>query len=176
MRLTKSTIQRAQYTGNGQSRDVRWDDLLPGFGVRIYPSGRKAFVLSYRIGLKKRLMALGDFDSLGLSLDEFRRRARRELSKVEEGKDPLEEKRRTVQARTFGDLLDRYINEYAKRRKRTWKKDERRFELYIPKSWRSRKAVHITYSDVSDLHAKVGDRGAPYEANRLIEILRKAFN
>jgi integrase len=144
--------------------------------MRVYPSGRKAFVLSYRIGTKKRLMALGDFDILGPSLDEFRKRARRELSKVEEGKDPLEEKRRNVEAKTFGDLLDKYIKEYAKRRKKTWRKDQRRFELYIPNDWRSRKADHITYSDISDLHNKIGERGAPYEANRLVEILRKAFN
>lgn len=176
MRLTKSTIERAKYDGDGTARDVRWDDAVPGFGVRVYPSGRKAFVLSYRVGTKKRLMALGDFDALGPSLDEFRKRARRELNKVEEGKDPLEEKRRAVQAKTFGDLLDRYIQEYAKRRKKTWKKDERRFELYVPKDWRSRKAANITYSDISDLHSKIGDHGAPYEANRLVEILRKAFN
>jgi integrase len=176
MRLTKSTIERVKYEGSDGSRDVRWDDAMPGFGIRIYPSGRKAFVLSYRIGTKKRLMALGDFDPLGPSLDEFRKRARRELNKLEEGKDPLEEKKRIVQAKTFGDLLDRYINDYAKRRKKTWMKDQRRFELYIPKEWRNRKAGHITYTDISDLHSKIGDRGAPYEANRLVEVLRKAFN
>src|SRR5262249_19208058 len=130
----------------------------------------------YWFGTTKRLMVLGDFDPLGPSLDTFRKRARRELNKLEEGKDPLEEKKRIVQAGTFGDLLDRYINEYAKRRKKTWKKDQRRFELYIPKDWRSRKASHVTYSDISDLHSKIGDRGAPYEANRLVEVLRKVFN
>jgi integrase len=176
MRLNKSTIERAKYEGDGASRDARWDDAVPGFGVRIYPSGRKAFVLSYRIGTKKRLMALGDFDRLGPGLDEFRKRARRELNKLEEGKDPLEEKKRIVQAKTFGDLLDKYINDYAKRRKKTWKKDQRQFELHIPKDWRSRKAGHITYSDISDLHAKVGECGSPYSANRLVEALRKAFN
>jgi hypothetical protein len=176
MRLTKAIIERAKYRGDGTSRDVRWDDAVPGFGVRIYPSGRKAFVLSYRIGAKKHLMALGDFDPLGLSFDEFRKRARRELNKVEEGRDPLEEKKRINHAKTFGELLDKYIAEYAKRRKKTWRKDKRRFELYVPTSWRSRKAAHITFNDVSDLHRRIGERGAPYEANRLVEILRKTFN
>jgi len=187
MRLTKSVIQGLRYAGRLArskkapakeywTRDVRWDDEIPAFGVRVYPSGRKAFVLFYRHGAKQRLIALGDFDPHGASLDEFRKRARRELNKVEEGKDPLEEKRRITQAKTFGDLLDRYINDYAKQRKKTWKKDQRRFELYVPKDWRSRKAGHITFEDISDLHRRVGDRGAPYEANRLIEILRKAFN
>jgi integrase len=187
MHLTKSVIQGLRYEGRlvpskkdpakkYWTRDVRWDDEVPAFGVRVFPSDLKVFVLFYRHGPKQRFIKLGDFDPRGPSLDEFRKRARRELNQVEEGRDPLEEKRRVTQAKTFGDLLDRYINEYAKRRKKTWKKDQRRFQLYIPKEWRSRKAGHITFDDISDLHRRVGDRGAPYEANRLVEVLRKAFN
>jgi hypothetical protein len=41
--------------------DVRWDDAVTGLGLRVYPSGKKAFVLSYRAGGRKRLMALGPF-------------------------------------------------------------------------------------------------------------------
>ena len=174
-RLTKSDIGRWVYRGDGKSRDVRWDDAVPGFGVRIYPSGRKAFVLSYRFGQRKRLMALGDFDALGPGLDEFRKRARRQLTALEDGIDPLEERRRVVQAKTFSELLDRYITDHAKRHKKTWAKDQRRLAVHIPKEWRARKASAITYDDIADLHRRIGDR-APYEANRLIEILRKAFN
>ena len=47
--------------GDGVSRDVRWDASLPGFGVRIYPSGKKTFVLSYREAGRKRLMTLGAY-------------------------------------------------------------------------------------------------------------------
>lgn len=49
--------------GDGVSRDVRWDASLPGFGVRIYPSGKKTFVLSYREAGRKRLMTLGAYGS-----------------------------------------------------------------------------------------------------------------
>ena len=48
MRQTKKAIDSFQYEGDGKSRDVRWDSSLPGFGVRIYPTGQKSFVLSYR--------------------------------------------------------------------------------------------------------------------------------
>lgn len=45
MKLTIKAIKAFKCEGGW---DVRWDDDLPGFGVRIYPSGKKAFVLSYR--------------------------------------------------------------------------------------------------------------------------------
>ncbi len=47
-KLTKRNIDDAHYEGDGGSRDVRWDTSMPGFGLRVYPSGRKSLVLSYR--------------------------------------------------------------------------------------------------------------------------------
>ncbi|MEJ2566726.1 MAG: hypothetical protein P8164_12705 [Gammaproteobacteria bacterium] len=48
MKLTKRYIDSVGYQGTAGSRDVRWDALLPSFGIRIYPNGKKACVLSYR--------------------------------------------------------------------------------------------------------------------------------
>jgi len=72
-KLTKRAIDELIYAGDGTSRDVRWDALLPGFGVRVYPSGKKAFVLSYREAGRKRLMTLGAYGPL--TLDQARDRA-----------------------------------------------------------------------------------------------------
>ena len=47
IRLNKRTIDAFRCEGKDGSRDVRWDTALPGFGVRIYPTGRKAFLISY---------------------------------------------------------------------------------------------------------------------------------
>ena len=53
VKLTEKTIQKMRYEGAENSRDVRWDEEVRGFGVRIYPSGRKCFVLSYRFNNRK---------------------------------------------------------------------------------------------------------------------------
>ena len=67
MNLTKALIDAATYTGSSHcgadgrtkwSRCVLWDDAVRGLGLRITPAGKKTFVLSYRIGNRKRQMAL----------------------------------------------------------------------------------------------------------------------
>ena len=50
-KLTKRTIEALA------PRDVdyiAWDNDIPGFGVRVMPSGRKSFVLQYRTGRRPR--------------------------------------------------------------------------------------------------------------------------
>lgn len=44
--LTKRDCDAATYTGASNGRCVVWDRDPPGFGLRVFPSGRKAFVLS----------------------------------------------------------------------------------------------------------------------------------
>ncbi len=64
MHLTKRVIESLTYLGPAPRRDVRWDDLMPGFGVRVCPSGRKAFVLSFRPQGRKRMNTIGYFGVL----------------------------------------------------------------------------------------------------------------
>ena len=56
MGLTKKAIDAARYRGKGAH--YLWDDELAGFGVRIYPSGRKAFVVTYRVKVFQTIQSL----------------------------------------------------------------------------------------------------------------------
>ena len=169
MKLTIKAIKSFKYAGGW---DVRWDDVVTGLGLRIYPSGKKAFVLSYRAGGRKRLMALGPFGVL--TVEQARDLARKHLFAVRDGADPLEGKRREAQGQTFGDLAAGYIERHAKVHKKTWTEDERRLRQHIPSVWRNRRADRIMRADVSSLHSKIGaDR--PYEANRLLSLLHLLF-
>ena len=63
VKLTKDRIKKLEYQGNGRSRCVYWDTVLTGFGVRVYPSGKKSYVISYRFEGRKRLHTLGKVEA-----------------------------------------------------------------------------------------------------------------
>jgi len=172
MHLTKRTIEALQYEGPEPRKDVRWDDLLPGFGVRVYSSGRKTFVVSYRQHGRKRLMTLGSYGVL--TLDLARDRARRELLAVTDGADPLAERQRVEQGGTVKDLAKAYLERYARLHKKTWKDDEGRLKSPILERWGSLPLTALTRGDIAALHREIGAKH-PYAANRLVELISRMY-
>jgi integrase len=172
MRLTKRTIDAATYEGAGNARFVLWDTDPPGFGLRVYASGKKAFVLSYRSNGRKRMMTVGSYGAL--TLDQARTQARAMLAKVETGAtDPLEDRRKATQGETLRDLAAAYMDRHGNA-KRSGAEDQRRIDRHILPAWGGRKARDITRADVAALHSRIG-RAAPYEANRTLALLSKLF-
>ncbi len=177
--LTKRDIDGFGYRGGW---DVRWDrdgtaksgTPVPGFGVRIYPSGEKAFVLSYRARGRKRLMVLGRYGA-DLTLKEARTKAGRQRVRVGENIDPLEEKRAAGRGKAFGDLIADFMEKHVQaNRLKTEKAIRRRLDRNIPAAWKRRNADAIETWEIEDLHRKIG-ADHPYEANRLLEILRAMY-
>jgi integrase len=118
MKLTKRVID-----GLGPvTRDTfYWDDDLPGFGLRCRPSGKRTFVVQFRVGGgrggKLRRMNLGAYGFL--TLDQARAQAKRHLAKASLGEDPgqiREEKRKIV---TVNQLLEIWEREGVITNRRT---------------------------------------------------------
>src|SRR5262245_9860368 len=94
-----------------------WDPLLPGFGVRVSPSGRKTFILVSRYGGSKNptRRALGTYGEL--TLEQARAKARKWLALIEQGKDPqIEEERlraaeQRKRANTFASVAEDFIKD-----------------------------------------------------------------
>jgi integrase len=172
IKLTKRTIDELMYDGDGASRDVRWDASLPGFGIRVYPSGKKAFVLSYREAGRKRLMTLGAYGPL--TLDQARDQATLNLGEIIKGHNPLDQRKDRARAKTIGDLCSEYLTRYAPSKK-SYRDDQRYIEKYILARWRGIRIDSLKRSDIADLHHSFASR-APYAGNRLLALLRRMLN
>ena len=170
-KLTKTVIDRLKYQGNGNERHLLWDSVIPGFGVRVYPSGKKAFVLFYRLNGRQRFFTIGAYGPL--TLDQARTLAKQRIGEVVQGEDPVEQRKKGRQGETVRHLCEAYLERHAAH-KRSLRDDRRRIEQRIIPSWGNRKADSITRADVASLHSKVG-QDTPYEANRFIALLSKMF-
>jgi Arm DNA-binding domain len=100
-RLTKRVVD-ATHPKPGD--DVfAWDDELPGFGLRVKPSGAKSFILQYRNrNGRSRRVTLGRFGVF--TTEEARQRARLALGEVARGDDPAERKAADRSAATITEL------------------------------------------------------------------------
>ena len=173
MRLTKTAIDKATYQGEGKKRFVLWDDALPGFGLRIYPSGRKTFVVFYRSASRQRFMSLGMYGVLTLS--QARDQARRILVEAREGNDPLQSRQDSLHAQTVSAFCEHYLEQHARPKKKSWKEDERRIHRYIKPAIGKLALEKVSREDINRIYHQVGSK-KPYEANRLLALLSTMFN
>jgi len=171
VKLTKTAIDHFLHEKDG-GQDIRWDDQIRGFGVRVYPSNRKTFVLSYRSMGRKHIMQLGPYGVL--TLDQARDRAKRELVRIMEGEDPLEEKRRLSQSATMEVLCEAYLTRHAMVHKKSWRDDDSHIRLHIIPALGSLPVISVQRSDVAKLHQEIG-KSKPTRANRVLATLSHMF-
>ena len=63
-----------------------WDRELSGFGVRVYPSGAKVYVVQTRAGGKSRRITIGRHGLV--SAEQARRKAAMVIASIKAGQDP----------------------------------------------------------------------------------------
>lgn len=105
-KLTKRIVEGAAPT------DVDlfiWDDDVQGFGLRVFKSGRRSYLIQYRVGKRTRRVTIG---SQGVwTVETARREAKALLGQVAAGVDPADEKRRDAARLSIGDACDMYLEE-----------------------------------------------------------------
>ncbi len=86
-----------------------WDDDVQGFGLRVFRSGRRSYLIQYRVGKRTRRVTIG---SHGVwTVETARREAKALLGQVAAGIDPADEKRRSAATFSIGDACDVYLEE-----------------------------------------------------------------
>jgi integrase len=102
--LTKRIIDAAK---PGSFESFIWCSNTPGFGVRVYPSGRRVFVCQVRVGRATRRVKIGVYGPY--TVDQARQRAQEIIRAASEGRDPQREKVDLRNAITVAEMCDQYL-------------------------------------------------------------------
>jgi integrase len=105
--MPKLTKRYVDSLGARPSDYFAWDDELPGFGVRVWISGRKTYVAQYRKAGRSRRVKIGAHGAL--TVDEARKEARGILGDVARGEDPAEDRATRRKSITVKELCADYL-------------------------------------------------------------------
>jgi len=169
--FTKKAIEALSLPAEGQ-RSYFYDEKVRGLCVVVYPSGKKVFQCYRKVKGRPQRNTIGPVADF--SIDGARAKAEALNSEIANGGDPAASRRAMRAESTLGELFERWLEDYAKPHKRTWRDDQGTFNLHLA-AWKSRKLSSISASDVARLHATVGRDHGHYAANRLTEFLGAMF-
>lgn len=107
--MTKLTKRVVDATEARDKDYVIWDDELPGFGLRVFTSGKRSYVIQYRSAGRSRRYTIGLH---GVRTAEFaRQEAKVQLGRVAQGDNPAEERQLDHKAVTVKELCTLYLND-----------------------------------------------------------------
>jgi integrase len=98
---------------------------------------------------------------------------------VAAGQNPVEQKRRQraeAGTKTFAALAERYLQEHARRFKRSASTDERNLSLHVLPQWGKRRFDEIQRRDVIALCEEMVAAGTPTNANRVQALVSSIFS
>lgn len=151
LKLSKRVVDAA---GPKDKDYVIWDDDLPGFGLRVFKSGKRSYVLQYRsLGRSRRY-------TIGLhgvwTPETARQEAKIQLGRIAKGDNPAEERQLDHRAITIKELCNLYSADM-------------KAGLILGKGGRPKKASTI-YTDLGRMNCHI----IPLVGNRRVKDFTKA--
>ena len=172
IKITKRTVEALRVTGRDY---IAFDTDLPGFGVRVMPSGKRFFLVQYRRHGRTRRVMIGQFGIVTAEL--ARREATAKLGSVRGGDgDPAALRDADRQSTTMTELGHRFLAQYVPVRCKPSTQGEYRrcVELFLDPFFAKQRARSVTTADVAELHCSLSH--TPYQANRTLGVLSKMMN
>jgi integrase len=178
VKLTKSLVDELPAPESGQK--FIWDSELPGFAVRITPTGAKAWIVQTTVrGGKERRMTIGLCSKV--PLDMARREARTLIANADLGRDVAQERQDAKQVHPetnpiFEDFSARWLEEVVARRNRPGTVRLRFLLLsnHILPALGTQRLTEIGRKDIEDMHHGISQK-FPVAANRAVSTCSAIF-
>ena len=168
LKLTSRTVEALSVEGRDA---VFWDRDLPGFGVRVYRTGRKVWCVQTRGPGGPKRATVGPAGEI--SAAEARRQAAVLIDRIKRGQDPAPPE--PEPELTVASLAERYMRVHVKVNCRpgTVETFGRVVNLYILPELGDLPVGEVERAHVAALHDKMRDK--PYQANQTVSVLAKMF-
>ena len=172
--LTKRTVESLK---PGAKPWIAWDDRLTGFGVRVQPTGTKAFVVNYRSGnggrrAPNKRVVIGRYGAM--TPDRARRVAQELLGRVAAGDDPAVDRSAARGMPLLRETFAEYLAVNPGRKPSTLRLYRGQIR-YCFGDWRSRQLDTITRRDVEARFHLLTERHGWAIANHATSLLRSAY-
>src|SRR5215475_844141 len=173
-RITKRVVDGLK----PQAREFAiWDSRLPGFGVRVRPTGAMSYVVVYRAGSGRGApVRRYTIASVGKTTPEAARtRAKGILGAVANGADPAGDKATERGTLTVSELADRFMAEHVeqKRKPGTAAFYRHLVDKIIKPELGATKADKLARARVAKLHGKLKE--TPFQANRVLAVVGSMY-
>lgn len=176
-KLRRTTVSRSTVEKLKADKDtVFWDSELLGFGVRVYPTGRRVYVVQTRTaGENGKRVTIGRHGVI--TPEEARRRAALIVSRIKAGEDPIPEPMAVTEAKgpTVADLAAVYLEEIVDVRLKPASAKVYRSVIgkHVLPALGRKSALSVDHAAVSALHHSLA--ATPSVANRAVEMLFRIY-
>ena len=172
--LTKRTVESLR---PGAKPWIAWDDRLTGFGIRVQPTGTKAFVVNYRSGnggrrAPNKRVVIGRYGAM--TPDRARRAAQELLGRVAAGEDPAVDRSTARGMPLLRETFAEYLTVNPSRKPSTLRLYRGQIR-YCFGDWLPRQLDAITRRDVEARFHLLTERHGWAIANHATSLLRSAY-
>jgi integrase len=177
--LNQRTIAALPGPEPGKTDRIHWDDALPGLGLRCWSSGKRTWIVRYRLGTRQRVVTLGTL--VELTAGKARQKAKDILAARRLGDDERQkiEARKAEAAKPKGMILADLIRAYGEHAMGGLKpRSAAETRRYLENVWQPLHAVPLASTSRAVVSAELlqmARQRGPVTANRARAALSASF-
>lgn len=172
---TLAPLPSPDRSAKGPIRCTIWSPRWPGFGLRVYATGKRVWVVQARMDGRLRTVTLGD--ARLLSRAQAGDVARRVLLRAQVGEDPAKARMVARKAPRYEAFLDEYWSKASIRWKpATVDRNAIYRRNHLNGAFAGKFIDDITESQILRWFARITANSGPGAGNRCLELMRAMFN